>query len=47
MLKKIKKAIKFVKKNKKAIVKIAILLVVPGGLFVLGAMLLRKLASKI
>lgn len=47
MQKRLKKAIKFVKKNKKAIVKIAILLVAPGGLFILGAMLVKKLASKI
>lgn len=47
MTKKIKKAIKFAKKNKKSIIKIAILLVAPGGLFILGAMLVKKLASKI
>ena len=47
MNKKIKKAIKFAKKNKKEIAKISLLLVAPGGLFVLGAMLVKKLASKI
>lgn len=47
MKKEFKKAIKFAKKNKKEIVKISLLLVAPGGLFVIGAMLVKKLASKI
>lgn len=46
MLNKIRKALKYAKQHKKEIVKIAILLVAPGGLFVIGAMLVKKLASK-
>lgn len=47
MSKEIKKAIKFAKRHKKEIVKISLLLVAPGGLFILGAMLVKKLVSKI